>query len=102
MPSSCSSTGCGRTSTGATSAPRSRSTRSAAAGSAAERRRDGARTRQLSNAVSRVVVAVAAIPVVLGAIYLGGYWLFALVTVAAFLALHEFWLLAKPLAPLAP
>jgi phosphatidate cytidylyltransferase len=56
----------------------------------------------MSNVASRLAVAVVAIPVVLGAVYLGGWWLFALVTVAAALGLHEFWLLAKPLAPLAP
>jgi phosphatidate cytidylyltransferase len=56
----------------------------------------------MSNTVSRLVVAAAAIPVVLGAVYLGGWWLFALVALAGLLALHEFWLLAKPLAPLAP
>ena len=56
----------------------------------------------MSNVVSRLVVAAAAIPVVLGAVYLGGWWLFALVAVAAVLAVHEFWLMAKPLAPLAP
>jgi len=27
---------------------------------------------------------------------------FAMATLAAFVALHEFWLLARPLAPLAP
>jgi phosphatidate cytidylyltransferase len=56
----------------------------------------------MSNAVSRLLVAAAAIPLVLGAVYLGGWWLFALVAVAALLALHEYWLLAKRLAPLAP
>ena len=56
----------------------------------------------MSNAISRVLVAVAAIPVVVGAVYFGGWWLFALVTVAAVIGLHEFWLMAKPLAPLAP
>ncbi len=56
----------------------------------------------MNNVVSRLAVAVLAIPIVLGAIYLGGWWLFALVAVAAVLGLHEFWLLAKPLAPLAP
>jgi phosphatidate cytidylyltransferase len=56
----------------------------------------------MSNVVSRLAVAVAAIPVVLGAVYLGGWWLFAVVVAAAVLGLHEFWLLAKPLAPLAP
>ena len=48
--------------------------------------------------VSRVVVALALVPVVLGAVYLGGWWLFALVAFAAAVALHEFWLLARPLA----
>ena len=38
----------------------------------------------------------------LGAVYLGGWWVFALVALAACVALHEFWLLARPLAPLAP
>ena len=38
----------------------------------------------------------------LGAVYLGGWWLFALALIAALIALHEFWLLARPLAPLAP
>jgi len=56
----------------------------------------------MNNALSRVLVAVAAIPIVLGAVYLGGWWLFALIAVAALLGLHEYWLLAKPLAPLAP
>jgi phosphatidate cytidylyltransferase len=39
---------------------------------------------------------------VLGAVYLGGWWLFVLVALAAVLALHEFWLLARPLSPLSP
>ncbi len=39
---------------------------------------------------------------VLGAVYLGGWWLFSLIAIAAVLGLHEFWLLTKPLAPLAP
>jgi phosphatidate cytidylyltransferase len=56
----------------------------------------------MSNALSRVLVAAAALPVVLGAVYLGGWWLFALVVVGAAVALHEFWLLARPLSPLAP
>jgi len=56
----------------------------------------------MSNVLSRLAVAAAAIPVVLGGVYLGGWWLFALTVVAAFLALHEFWLLARPLSPLSP
>jgi len=55
----------------------------------------------MSNAVSRLVVAAAAIPLVLGIVYLGGWWMFALVTVAAAVGLHEFWLLSRPLSPLA-
>jgi len=56
----------------------------------------------LSNWLSRIVVAVVGLPVVLGAVYLGGWWLFALVTVGVIVGLHEYWLLARPLAPLAP
>jgi phosphatidate cytidylyltransferase len=56
----------------------------------------------VSNTLSRLVVAAAGIPIVIGAVYVGGWWLFALVAVGAFVALHEFWLLAKPLRPLAP
>jgi phosphatidate cytidylyltransferase len=56
----------------------------------------------VSNWASRVLVAAVGLPVVLGAVYLGGWWVFALVTVAALVGLHEYWLLARPLAPLAP
>ena len=56
----------------------------------------------MSNITSRLVIALVGIPVVLGAVYLGGWWLFALIAIAAVLGLHEFWLLTKPLAPLAP
>jgi phosphatidate cytidylyltransferase len=55
----------------------------------------------MTNAVSRIVVAIVLLPVVLGAVYLGGWWLFALVAVAAGLSLHEYWLMARALAPLA-
>jgi phosphatidate cytidylyltransferase len=56
----------------------------------------------MSNWLSRIVVAIVGLPVVLGVVYLGGWWVFAMATLAAFVALHEFWLLARPLAPLAP
>jgi phosphatidate cytidylyltransferase len=56
----------------------------------------------VSNWLSRVIVAIVGLPVVLGAMYLGGWWAFALALVAALIALHEYWLLARPLAPLAP
>jgi phosphatidate cytidylyltransferase len=56
----------------------------------------------MSNAVSRVVVGLIGLPIVLGVVYIGGWWVFALAAIAAGVALHEYWLLARPLAPLAP
>jgi phosphatidate cytidylyltransferase len=41
------------------------------------------------------------VPIVLAAVYGGGWWVFALVAVAAGLSLHEYWLMARTLAPLA-
>src|SRR5439155_14517434 len=38
----------------------------------------------------------------LGLLYLGGWWLFALAALIGLVALHEFWLLARPLSPLSP
>src|SRR5581483_2429793 len=58
--------------------------------------------RPMSNWLSRILVALALLPVVLGAVYLGGWWLFAVVMVAAMVSLHEYWLLSRPLSPLAP
>jgi len=51
---------------------------------------------------SRLLVAAVGVPVVLGLAYLGGWWLFGLVAIAAAVALHEYWLLARKLRPLAP
>jgi phosphatidate cytidylyltransferase len=56
----------------------------------------------MSSFLSRIIVAIVLLPVVLGAAYLGGWWLYALVTVAAVLSLHEYWLMARGVAPLAP
>jgi phosphatidate cytidylyltransferase len=56
----------------------------------------------VSNLVSRLLVVAVALPVVLGAVYLGGWWLFVLIAAAGLIALHEFWLLARPLSPLVP
>src|SRR5690348_7405969 len=56
----------------------------------------------MSGLLSRVLVAVVGLPVVLGAVYLGGWWLFTLVAVAAVVAVHEFVTMARPLRPLAP
>jgi phosphatidate cytidylyltransferase len=54
----------------------------------------------LSNFVSRLLVAVVGLPLVLGMLWLGGWWLFVLVAVAAFIAVHEFVTTARPLRPL--
>jgi phosphatidate cytidylyltransferase len=56
----------------------------------------------MSNWLSRLLVAAIGLPVVLAIVYFGGWWVFALATVAALVSLHEYWLLARPLAPLAP
>ena len=57
-----------------------------------------------SNAVpaflSRLLVAAAGVPIVLGAVYVGGWWLFALAAVCGLIALHEFYGMARPLRPL--
>jgi phosphatidate cytidylyltransferase len=52
------------------------------------------------NLLSRIAVAVVGLPVVLALVYLGGWWLFGLAAAAAFLALHEFAALVRPLRPL--
>jgi phosphatidate cytidylyltransferase len=52
--------------------------------------------------ISRLVVTVTLVPIVLGAVWLGHWWMFALVAIATALALHEYWLMARPLSPLAP
>jgi phosphatidate cytidylyltransferase len=56
----------------------------------------------VTNFASRLVVAAVGLPLVLGMLWLGGWWLFALVAVAAFVAVHEFVTTARPLRPLAP
>jgi phosphatidate cytidylyltransferase len=53
----------------------------------------------VSPLVSRVVVALAGLPVVLGIVYLGGWWLFALAAVGVVLALHEYALMIRTLRP---
>jgi phosphatidate cytidylyltransferase len=54
----------------------------------------------VSGLLSRVVVAVVALPVVLGVVYLGGWWLFGLAVVAALIGLHEYASLMRKLRPL--
>jgi len=54
----------------------------------------------LSGFLSRLVVVAVGAPLVLGAIWLGGWWLFALVLAGALVGLHEFYAMARPLRPL--
>jgi phosphatidate cytidylyltransferase len=54
----------------------------------------------MSQFASRVLVTVVGLPVVLWLVYLGGWWLFALAVVAALVALHELYAMARGLRPL--
>jgi phosphatidate cytidylyltransferase len=49
--------------------------------------------------LSRVLVAIVALPAVLGLVWLGGWWLWGLAAVATVLALHEYFTLVRPLRP---
>ena len=48
---------------------------------------------------SRLLIIVAGLPAVLGLVWLGGWWLFALAALVALVALHEFYVMARPLRP---
>jgi phosphatidate cytidylyltransferase len=54
----------------------------------------------MSTLLSRLVIAVPGLVLVLGAAYLGGWFLFALAAIGALLALHELFRLARQLRPL--
>lgn len=54
----------------------------------------------MSQLVSRILVALVALPVVLWLVYLGGWPLFALALVVALIALHELYAMARALRPL--
>ena len=56
----------------------------------------------MSNFASRILVAVVGLPLVLGMLWLGGWWLFTLLAIAAWIGVHEFVTTARPLRPLAP
>jgi phosphatidate cytidylyltransferase len=56
----------------------------------------------MSSFWSRILVAVVGLPAVLGLVWLGGWWLWALAVVAGLLALHELYAVARPLRPLVP
>ena len=53
-----------------------------------------------SGLLSRVVVAIVALPGVIALVYLGGWWIVALALGVAFLALHEYAEVIRPLRPL--
>ena len=50
--------------------------------------------------VSRVLVVVVGLPAVLGLVWLGGWWLWVLAAAVGLIALHEFYVMARPLRPL--
>jgi phosphatidate cytidylyltransferase len=54
----------------------------------------------LSSFLSRLLVVAIGAPIVLGALWVGGWWLFALVALGSLVALHEFYAMARPLRPL--
>jgi len=56
----------------------------------------------MNSFISRIAVAVVGLPVVLGVVWAGGWWLFALLAIAGAVAVHEFVTMARPLRPLAP
>ncbi len=55
----------------------------------------------LGNLWSRLFVGAAGLPLVLGLVWLGHWYLFALVLVAGIVALHEFYWMTRPLRPIA-
>jgi phosphatidate cytidylyltransferase len=52
-----------------------------------------------SSLTSRIVVAALGLPLVLAALWAGGWWLFALVVPAGAVALHEYFVMTRPLRP---
>src|SRR4029079_3067361 len=56
----------------------------------------------MSSFLSRIAVAIVGLPIVLGLVWAGGWWLFVLLAIAGVIAVHEFVAMARPLRPLAP
>lgn len=54
----------------------------------------------MSGLASRVLVAAVLLPFVIGLVYLGGWWLFALALAGGLLALHELYSMARDQRPL--
>jgi phosphatidate cytidylyltransferase len=60
----------------------------------------GPRRAGMSGLASRLLVTALLLPLVIGVVYLGGWWLFALALVGGLIALHELYAMAKQLRPL--
>ena len=56
----------------------------------------------MSNLFSRLLVTAIGLPLVLGLVWLGGWWVYGLLVAASLVAVHEFVTMARPLRPLAP
>src|SRR4029077_8576597 len=56
----------------------------------------------MNNFAPLLLGAAVGLPLVLGMLWLGGWWLFTLLAVAAWIGVHEFVTTARPLRPLAP
>lgn len=54
----------------------------------------------MSPFLSRVLVAAILLPLVIGLVYLGGWWLFGLALAGGLLALHELYVMTRELRPL--
>ena len=54
----------------------------------------------MSPFVSRLAIAAILLPIVLGIVWLGGWWLFGLVLLGGLLALHELYAMARSLRPI--
>ena len=54
----------------------------------------------MSPFVSRLAIAAILLPIVLGIVWLGGWWLFGLVVLGGLLALHELYAMARSLRPI--
>ncbi len=54
----------------------------------------------MSGLFSRIAVGAVGLPVVLGLVWLGGWWLFTLAAVVGLLALHEYYAMTRPLRPI--
>ena len=54
----------------------------------------------MSAFASRIVVALVLLPLVLGVVWLGGWWLFALAAIGGLIALHELYTMGRGLRPI--